>query len=76
MNNTRRKNIAIAIEELEGIKEKIETLLEEEQEYFDNMPENLQQSEKAEKAENAISSLENAMDSIDESVSSLEESKD
>ena len=85
MNNPRRKRIAEVIsklqaleEELQAVKEEIEEIKDEEQEYLDNIPENLQLSERYEKAENAVSCLESAIDSIDcidfeEITGSLEE---
>lgn len=43
----------------------IETIKEEEQEYIDNLPDNLQQSEKASNAEAAVQALEAAMEIVD-----------
>ena len=72
MNNYRRKDIANIIQQLEELKEQITNVMSEEQEYLDNIPENLQMSEKAENSQNAISELENAECSIDEAISSLQ----
>lgn len=72
MNNYRRKDIANIIQQLEELKEQITNVMSEEQEYYDNIPENLQMSEKAENSQNAISELENAECSIDEAISSLQ----
>ena len=47
--------------------------MSEEEEYRDNMPENLQGSEKYETAEAAIDALSTAIDSISEACNSLEE---
>jgi anion-transporting ArsA/GET3 family ATPase len=43
----------------------IEEIKEEEEEYFDNMPENLQMSERADNSQSAISALEMAYDSFE-----------
>lgn len=66
--------------ELENLESDVESIQDEEIEYRDNMPENLQGSEKYEVADSACDSLESAKDtlsdmkdSIDEIVSSLEE---
>jgi len=75
MNNTRRKQISEIIEQLESIKGDIEALRGEEQGYIDAMPENLQGSERAESAEEAISNLDLAMENMDECISCLEDSK-
>ena len=82
MNKQRRKNINEIIprietlmQELEYLKEDVDTILSEEQEYLDNIPENLQGSERYEIAESAISNLEDSMDQIDDAIAALEESK-
>lgn len=51
----------------------LETLRDEEQEYFDNMPEGLQAGDKGSVAEEAIGNLEQAVDSADEVVNQLDE---
>ena len=45
MNNPRRKALSQLKEQIEEIQSVLEELLEEEQEYLDNIPENLQGSE-------------------------------
>lgn len=72
MNNARRKLIANLVSALESQKDEAEYILGEEQEYFDNMPEGFQSSERGEAAESAISELETAISSIEEAISSLE----
>ena len=54
MNNARRKEISKIRDDLASLYSDIETLMDEEQEYLDNMPENLQGSEKYETAEDAV----------------------
>lgn len=72
MNKNRRKEIREIINELEELKEKIEMVLAEEQDYYDNMPENLQGSERGEIAESAIFELEESLDNIDNAIENLE----
>lgn len=72
MNNFQRKELKKLIEQLEEIKDAISMNLEEEQEKYDNMPENLQMSEKAENMQDAISNLEDAESSLEDVISSLE----
>lgn len=67
MNNERRKQIDEALAKVAELRSSIDTLVEEleaiqndEQEYQDNMPENLQGSEKYEKAQEAIDNLSEA----------------
>ena len=72
MNKYRRKDIEKIIKHLEEIKEEINNVCSEEQEYYDNIPENLQTSEKAENSQNAISDLENAECSLDDVIDALQ----
>ena len=53
MNKARRKNIQDVVNQLEDLKSTLEDLQGEEEEYRDNIPENLQGSERYEKAEEA-----------------------
>lgn len=46
MNNDRRKLLREQLDILESVKTEIESLKDEEQDYADNMPDNLQDSEK------------------------------
>lgn len=72
MNNIRRKTLKTILEEIEEIKNRLEDVLSEEEEAFDNIPENLQGTERYEKAEEIISYLEDAISELDESISSIE----
>lgn len=73
MNNQRRKAIKDAITRLESITDNLRTLLEEEQEYYDNMPENLQGSDRGIDSESAQECMESALESLEDAVLSLEE---
>lgn len=73
MNKSRRKALTDIAEKIDSIKGRIEELREEEQDYLDNMPENLQDSENAYKADSAISSMDEAIYSLEEVMGSLEE---
>ena len=74
MNNARRKEITSIIEQVEELKDKLENILADEDEYRDNMPENLWGSEQYETSENASENLENVISSLGEAVEYLEES--
>lgn len=75
MNKARRKEIDSVIATLEEAKERLESIRDDEQDYFDNMPEQFQYAEKGEAAEEAISNLDYAIDQIDEAISSAEDAK-
>jgi hypothetical protein len=78
VNNARRKVIKEAIEALrkldfEDVKQTVETIKDEEQEYFDNMPENMQGGDKGQAAEQATSALEEAFSYLEDAANNLEE---
>lgn len=52
--------------DISGSKAEMEELRDELQSWLDNMPENLQQSSKAEELEEAISNLEDIINQLDE----------
>lgn len=65
MNADRRKAIAAIASDLESIKSRIEELKDEEQNYFDNMPESFQGGQKGEKAQSAVDALDEAENAIE-----------
>jgi t-SNARE complex subunit (syntaxin) len=73
MNKARRKAIEKVVSDLYDIQSAVEELRDEEQEYLDNISENLQGSERYELAEQALENLNSAYDSIEEAASYLEE---
>lgn len=72
MNADRRKQISKIIISLSEIRSEIEELQSEEQDYFDNMPENMQSGENGCAAEQSAQLLDDAMNSIDDVMSNLE----
>lgn len=72
MNNSRRKELDKLCEQIEDIKYKLDIIREDEQTYLDNIPENLQSSERYETAEEAVDALENAVDEFDEIIEYIE----
>ncbi len=74
MNAQRRKWINSVWDKLDELKSEIESIMEEEQEAYDNLPESIQDGERGEKMQEAIDNLSNSMDSIDEAISYLESS--
>lgn len=73
MNRIRRKALNDIKDQIEMLRCTLEQLAEEEEEYRDNMPENLQGSERYEKADEACDSLNSALDSLDEAVEYIDE---
>lgn len=73
MNKKRRTQIKEVYAALRDTKDNLEDILAEEQFALDNLPENLQESERAESAENAIDKMDNAVDAIAEAMDCLKE---
>lgn len=73
MNKDRRARIQALIDKLYDIQSDIDFIKEEEQEYYDNMPESIQYGEKGDKAQEAIDNLDYAYSQIDEVIEYLEE---
>lgn len=73
MNNARRQEIAGAIFSLSNAVDVIEGLRDEEQDYYDNMPESFQMGERGETAQQAINCFEYALNSIEDAITNLEE---
>ena len=72
MNKERRKQIADIIATLNDLKDDLQTLLDEETDYKENIPENLQMSERYEKADEACSALDDALSNIDDAIDNLQ----
>lgn len=73
MNKTRRQQLRKWLEDMENIKSELEAICSDEQDYFDNMPENLQGSQRGCDSEEAIEQMEEAVSSIEEAISIIEE---
>lgn len=72
MNAKDRKLVSEWSDKLYKIKSEIEAMKEEQEERFDNMPEGLQDSERADEMLDAIDNLDSAVSSIEEAVEYLE----
>lgn len=75
MNKMRRKELSDVINGLNTMQDKddlyswintLDNIKDEEQDYYDNIPENLQYSQRAEDSEEAIENLEEALDLLNE----------
>lgn len=76
MNKARRKALDEVISKIEEAKELLGNLQAEEEEYRDNMPENLQGSERYEAADAAVDNMSSAVDALDEAISSIESAQE
>ena len=72
MNKIRRRELEQAKQILKDAKEIIESVYKEEEEAFDNLPENLQDSSKGDTMEDNVFEMEDAIENIDEAIDHLE----
>ena len=71
MNNTRRKSLRELIEKTEGIKQEIEEIKTEEEEYYNNMPSSVQDGEKGDRAQTVIEYRDEAMTAAGDVIENL-----
>lgn len=76
MNKMNRKQLSDLISRIETIREELDEIKDGEEEKFDNMPENLQDSEKGEALSEVIDFLDSASESLNESVESIQNAID
>lgn len=76
MNKARRKALDEVISKIEEAKELLENLQAEEEEYRDDMPENLQGSERYGAADAAVDNMSSAVDALNEAISSIESAQE
>lgn len=73
MNKARRERIQRVADDLGSIVFKVEQIKDEEDEYRDNMPENLQTSEKYEHSEECSDKMDDVITSLNEQIEILQE---
>lgn len=73
MNNKRRKEIANAIRQIENV---VSSILADEEEAFENMPESLQDSERGDISQEAQGNLSSAIDALEEAIICLEDASE
>ena len=73
MNKERRKSLREIQSKLDRLGQDLETLKEEEEEYRDNRPENLQESDRYKRADEVCDLLQEALESMDNAYQQIEE---
>lgn len=73
MNKVRRAKLSKIADQLEALVAELEAIQEEEEEYRDNIPENLQGGERYEAAENAIDQICEAIENIGFAFDNIQE---
>ena len=72
MNKIRRKALQEIYDKLSDLREELETIKDEEDESRENMPENLQGSERYEQSETASGNIDEAMEYLSSACDSIE----
>ena len=73
MNKERRNTLYKLIEEIRKIRDDIEYEKDQEDDYRDSMPENLQYGERYDRSEECSDAMENLIEAIDDGTEELEE---
>ena len=80
MNKNRRKALMEWVKKAEdwaaqgeSLRDELENICSEEQDYFDNMPENLQGSQRGMDAEDAIEAMNEAIESMNNAIEAAED---
>jgi uncharacterized coiled-coil DUF342 family protein len=73
MNKQRRKALESIQKELSDLKDRYDSIRDEEQEYYDNMPENLQGGDKGTEVEEGIEKMDEVSSSLDSALNELSE---
>jgi predicted RNase H-like HicB family nuclease len=72
MNNTRRKALLALMSQIEQLVADLETLRDEEQEFFDAMPESLQSAARGEASQEALTNMEDALGNLESARDAIE----
>lgn len=72
MNKIRRKALQEIYDKLSDLREELETIKDEKDESRENMPENLQGSERYEQSETASGNIDEAMEYLSSACDSIE----
>lgn len=73
MNKERRRVIEEIVDQMGVLKEQLESVAEEEQGAFDNLPEGIQYSERGEQMGENVSDIEEAVSNIEDVMSALQD---
>ncbi|ECB6312489.1 hypothetical protein EZ749_20120 [Salmonella enterica subsp. enterica serovar Chailey] len=75
MNNERRKRLTALSQQLAELKDDIQSVLDEEEEAFSNLPESLQNGERGDAMQTAIAALDTAVSALEETSDQLAEAQ-
>lgn len=72
MNKQRRKEIAQIVKDINELRDRVEAVKDEEQEYYDSMPQSMVENEKGERAQEVIFELEQCDSVLSDAIDHLE----
>ncbi|ECR5874423.1 hypothetical protein BXO36_04375 [Salmonella enterica subsp. enterica serovar Hartford] len=75
MNNERRKRLTALSQQLAELKDDIQSVLDEEEEAFSNLPESLQNGERGDAMQTDIAALDAAVSALEETSDQLAEAQ-
>ncbi|UNO33017.1 hypothetical protein MOV10_18200 [Salmonella enterica subsp. enterica serovar Abeokuta] len=75
MNNERRKRLTALSQQLAELKDDIQSVLDEEEEAFSNLPESLQNGKRGDAMQTAIAALDAAVSALEETSDQLAEAQ-
>ena len=73
MNNSRRGILASISEAIGELEARLQEVIDEEQDAYDNLPESIQNGERGQRSPEAIDALDQALESLSEARSQIEE---
>ena len=76
MNRDRRRRIDAVIKQLESMRKEVASIIADEQDAHDHLPEGIQISEQGESMQDAISSIADAADSITDAIDYLSDAQE
>ena len=75
MNTERRKHLAVLSQQLTELKDDVQSVLDEEEDAFNNLPEGLQNGERGDAMQTAIAALDAAVSTLEEASDQLTEAQ-
>ncbi|HGW6104735.1 TPA: hypothetical protein ACNIQM_002903 [Citrobacter werkmanii] len=75
MNNERRKRLTLLAQQITELKDDVQSVLDEEEDAFNNLPEGLQSGERGDAMQTAIAALDAAVSALEEASDQLTEAQ-
>lgn len=76
MNRIRRKELQDILDQMAQLRDRLESVMDEEQEAYDNLPESIQDGEQGERMSNAIDCMDTALSSMEEIEEALTDAQE